>query len=99
MKEFSNFIQEQGVVGLAVGFILGGAISTFVSDFADGVVNPIVAAIFNTESLYENSATIGDAQLFWGAVVASAINFVIIAAVVYFGVKKLRLDKLDKKAD
>ena len=24
MKEFKHFIQEQGVVGLAVGFILGG---------------------------------------------------------------------------
>ena len=27
MKGFLDFIREQGVVGLAVGFILGGAVS------------------------------------------------------------------------
>jgi len=26
MKGFINFIREQGIIGLAVGFILGGAI-------------------------------------------------------------------------
>lgn len=31
MKGFLNFIREQGVVGLAVGFILGGAVSKVVS--------------------------------------------------------------------
>lgn len=96
MQGFKRFIQEQGVVGLAVGFILGGAISTFIADFANGIVNPVVAAIFSTESLAANDATIGQATLLWGAVVASFVNFVIIAAVVYYGVKKLGLDKLDK---
>ena len=31
MKGFINFIRKQGVVGLAVGFMLGGAISKLVS--------------------------------------------------------------------
>jgi large conductance mechanosensitive channel len=97
MKGFMDFIREQGVVGLAVGFILGGAVSAFVADFVDGVVNPLVAAIFDAESLASNSTTVGEAELLWGAVVASAINFVIIAAVVYYGVKGLGLDKADKK--
>ena len=38
MKGFINFIREQGVVGLAVGFILGGAISKVVS----AIVNDLV---------------------------------------------------------
>ena len=27
MKGFINFVREQGVVGLAVGFVLGGAVA------------------------------------------------------------------------
>jgi large conductance mechanosensitive channel len=99
MKGFTKFIQEQGVVGLAVGFILGGAVSAFVADFANGIVNPIVAAIFSSESLASNSLNVGDATLEWGAVVASLINFAIIAGVVYWGVKGLGLDKLDKEKE
>jgi len=95
MEGFKNFIREQGVVGLAVGFILGGAVSAFVADFASGIVNPIVAAIISTQSLASNSSSIGDATLAWGAVLASFINFVIIAGDVYYGVKWLKLDKLD----
>jgi large conductance mechanosensitive channel len=91
-----DFIREQGVVGLAVGFILGGAVSAFVASFVDGIVNPIVAAIFSTEGLEYSTSTVGDATLTWGAVVAAAINFLVIAAVVYYGVKSLGLDKMDK---
>ena len=99
MEGFKTFIREQGVVGLAVGFILGGAVSAFVASFVDGIVYPIVSAIFGTAGLETNSASVGDATLSWGAVVAAAINFIVIAAVVYWGVKSLGLDKLDKEKE
>jgi large conductance mechanosensitive channel len=97
MEGFMKFIREQGVVGLAVGFILGGAISAFVAQFTDGIVNPLVAAIFDTSGLATNTASVGSATLSWGAVVAAFINFIVIAAVVYWGVKALKLDKVDKE--
>jgi large-conductance mechanosensitive channel len=43
--------------------------------------------------------TIGSATLKWGAFVSTIIDFVIVAAVVYFGFKALGLDKLDKKKE
>ena len=82
MKDFANFIREQGVVGLAVGFILGGAISGLVAGFVDGIVNPIIAWIFGTDNLSAQTATLGEAELAWGSVVALAINFAAVAAVV-----------------
>ena len=97
MKEFKEFIQEQGVVGLAVGFILGGAVSALVAGFVTGIIDPLIAWVFNTGNLAFQTAEVGDAELAWGSVVSLAINFVVVAAVVYFGVKKLGLDKLDKK--
>lgn len=97
MKDFKVFIQEQGVVGLAVGFILGGAVSALVAGFVTGIVDPLIAWLFDTGNLAEQTTAVGDAELAWGNVVALAINFVVVAAVVYFGVKNLGLDKLDKE--
>ena len=97
MKDFKIFIQEQGVVGLAVGFILGGAVSGLVEGFVTGIIDPIIAWLFDTGNLAEQTSEVGDAELMWGNVVALAINFVVVATVVYFGVKKLGLDKLDKE--
>jgi large-conductance mechanosensitive channel len=42
MKNFIDFIREQGIVGLAAGFILGGAVSKAVSALVTDVINPIL---------------------------------------------------------
>lgn len=96
MKGFMGFIREQGVVGLAVGFILGGAVSALVAGFVTGIVDPLIAWLFGTGNLASQTSQVGDATLEWGNVVALLINFVVVAMVVYYGVKGLGLDKLDK---
>ncbi len=97
MKDFKQFIQEQGVVGLAVGFILGGAVSALVAGFVTGIIDPLIAWLFDTGNIAAQTSDVGDATLQWGNVVSLFINFVVVAAVVYFGVKKLGLDKMDKE--
>lgn len=98
MKGFIEFIREQGVVGLAVGFILGGAVSKLVASLVKDVINPIVGLVLGAAGgLTDAYVSIGSAKLMIGSFVSTLIDFVIIAAVVYFGVKGLGLDKLDKK--
>jgi large conductance mechanosensitive channel len=98
MKGFMNFIREQGVVGLAVGFILGGAVSKVVSSLVEDIINPILGIVLGAAgNLDEMVLTIGKVEIMWGSFVAVVIDFIIIALVVYYGVKKLVLDKLDKK--
>lgn len=97
---FLDFIRTQGVVGLAVGFILGGAVSKLVSSIVTDLVNPIIGlAIGSTAGLAQSSWTIGSATITWGKFVATFIDFLVIALVVYFGVKVLGLDKIDKKKE
>jgi len=38
---FIDFVREQGVVGLAVGFILGGAVSKVVSSLVKDIINSL----------------------------------------------------------
>lgn len=98
MKGFTNFIREQGVVGLAVGFILGGAVSKLVASLVSDIISPVLAlGLSNLENLQGAYLQIGKAKLMWGSFLNVFIDFLVIAFVVYFGVKILKLDKLDKK--
>ena len=99
MGGFMDFIREQGVVGLAVGFILGGAVSKTVSSLVDNIINPLVGLAMGKVDLAEKMTVIGSATLKWGAFISTIVDFLIVAAVVYFGVKALGLDKLDKKKE
>lgn len=97
MKGFIEFIREKGVVGLAVGFILGGSISKLVTSLVNDVVNPLIGLLLGfTKGLQTASFKAGSATILWGHFISTLIDFVIVAFVVYFGVKIFRLDKLEK---
>lgn len=98
MKGFINFIREQGVMGLAVGFILGGAVSKMVASIVKDLIDPLLGVLLGAMgNLNESYLEIGNAKLMWGNFVSTFIDFAVIALVVYFGVRILKLDKLDKK--
>ncbi len=98
MQGFLDFVREQGVVGLAVGFILGGSISKVVSSIVNDLVNPLLGVVFGAAgSLSGAYLMLGQSKIMWGNFVGNLIDFVVIALVVYFGVKGMGLDKLDKK--
>jgi large conductance mechanosensitive channel len=98
MKGFINFIREQGVVGLAVGFLLGGAVSKFVTAFITDLINPIIGVILGMAGgLKEAYFNIGTVKFMYGDFISSLIDFIVICLVVYFSVRILKLDRLDKK--
>jgi len=97
MKGFMDFVKEQGVVGLAVGFILGGAVAKMVTAIVTDLINPLIGLALGGINLKSNYVMVGTAKMMWGDFVSVFIDFFIVALVVYFGVKLLKLDKLDKK--
>jgi len=98
IRDFVEFIRKQGIIGLAIGFILGGAVSKVVSSLVQDVINPLLGIVLgSTKGLETAVLTLGSAQIKWGSFVSALIDFVIIALVVYYGFKKLGLEKLDRK--
>lgn len=96
-KEFIEFVREQGVAGFAVGFILGDAIKGVVSSLVNDIIDPLLSlALGATGNLETHYWAIGSSQIRWGSFLSVIIDFLTIALVVYFGVKKLGLDRLDK---
>ena len=102
MKDFINFIREKGVLGLAVGIIMGGAITNLVNSIVENLVNPLIGSVTGSiEGLTTMSYTVPLTSIVfkWGAFVSSLINFLAIIAVVYFLFVKSPLNKIDKKGE
>ncbi len=104
LKGFLEFIRTQGVVGLAVGLVLGGAVSVMVKSLVDNIVMPPLGLLLGSaEGLRGLAWTMGttndgkDVILHYGYFLNDFINFIIIAFVVYFIVRLLKVENLDKK--
>jgi len=100
MKGFIDFIRERRVVGFAIAFILGGAITKLVASLVTDIINPILGVFLSkTKSLEIMYLKLGQNKILWGHFVSSFIDFLILTLVVYFVVKGLQLEKIDKKKD
>jgi len=98
IQGFFDFIRKQGVVGLAVGFILGGSISRLVSAFVNDIVNPLLGlALGKVEGLKSASIRIGSAEVRYGDFLGTLVDFIVIALVVYLGYKALGIEKAGEK--
>lgn len=100
IEDFLNFVREQGIIGLAIAFVLGAAVSKLVKSFVDDIINPFIGIFLGRlGSLQEVILRIGNAEIKIGSFISNMIDFMIIAGVVYFGFKLLKLEKLDKKKE
>lgn len=103
IKGFKEFIVRGNVIDLAVAVVIGAAFTAVVTSLVDHLFNPVIGAIFNADSLATAfqisipTATGEPAVIGLGAVLAAIINFVIIAAVVYF-VFVMPINKLKSRA-
>ena len=87
MKGFRDFILRGNVIDLAVAVIIGGAFTAIVTAIGDSLINPLIASVGGVDASGlgfpirpGNDATFLD----FGAVITAAINFLIVAAIVYF---------------
>ncbi|HEX5560279.1 MAG TPA: large conductance mechanosensitive channel protein MscL [Nocardioidaceae bacterium] len=87
LKGFKEFIMRGNVVDLAVAVVIGAAFGGVVTSFTDKILNPLLASLGDVKApglgfqLVEgNRATFVDI----GAVISQVINFLMIAAAVYF---------------
>jgi large conductance mechanosensitive channel len=86
-KGFKDFLMRGNVIDLAVAVIIGTAFTAIVKAVADYFINPLIAAIGGANVNGLGFRLVGDnpkTLLDFGAIITAAINFLIIAGVVYF---------------
>lgn len=90
IKGFKEFILRGNVIDLAVAVVIGAAFTGIVNAIVNSVFNPAIGALFNAESLATAlpveipTTSGGSAVMYFGAVIAAFIQFLLVALVVYF---------------
>ena len=88
VQEFKDFIFRGNIVELAVAFVMGVAFAAVVNSLVDNVVMPIIAMIIGKPDFSSLTFTVNDAVFRYGAFITDAIQFLAIAAAVFFFVVK-----------
>jgi large conductance mechanosensitive channel len=86
LKGFRDFILRGNVVDLAVAVVVGAAFTGIVTSFVTNILNPLIAAVGGKPNFGYILFHLGKGEIKVGEFLNAAISFVIIAAVVYFGV-------------
>jgi len=85
IKGFRDFLMRGNVVDLAVAVVIGGAFAKVVDGLLNGLINPLIAALFGSPNLDSvGTFTINDAKFSVGVLLSALLYFVIIAAAIYF---------------
>ena len=87
LQEFKKFIMKGNLVEIAVGLILALAFADVVKAFTDGIISPIIGAVFSVPSFKEKTLEIGDGVLKYGTFIDAVINFLIVGFVLFLIVK------------
>ncbi len=85
VKGFKDFILRGNVIDLAVAVVIGAAFGAVVTALVDTLISPLIAAIFGKPDFSQALILeVNGAQFKFGAFVTAVINFLLIAAAVYF---------------
>lgn len=87
LQEFKDFINRGNVVMIAVGLVMALYFQEIVNAVLDGVLNPIIAAIFGKSNFTQIGFDIGEARISIGLVIDALIKFVLVAFFLFLIVK------------
>jgi len=88
IKDFKDFLFRGNIVELAVAFVMGVAFAAVVNSLVSNLVMPIVAAIIGKPDFRDLTFTVHDSVFRYGAFLTDVIQFVAIAAAVFFFIVK-----------
>ena len=82
---FKKFISRGNMIDMAVGVVMGGAVTAVVNAIVNHLINPLIAMIFGKPNMDGLLAfTFNGATVSVGAILGALLNFLIIAVAVYF---------------
>jgi large conductance mechanosensitive channel len=88
LKEFRDFLLRGNIVELAVAFVMGLAFAAVVNALVNDLIMPVIAMIIGKPNFDDLTFTINNATFRYGAFITVVIQFIAIAAAVFFFVVK-----------
>jgi large conductance mechanosensitive channel len=84
LKGFRDFILRGNVVDLAVAVVIGAAFTGVVNSLVSDIINPLIAAIVHKPNFSFLVAYVNGGKITYGNFINAVIQFLIIAAAIYF---------------
>ena len=83
-KGFRDFILRGNVIDLAVAVIIGAAFTAIVTSLTEKIINPLLGAVIGKPNYGYLVGHINGGEVRYGDFLTAIVNFLLIAAVVYF---------------
>lgn len=93
MQEFMDFLNKYGVIGLAVAFVMGAAVTKLVAALVADLIMPIIGALIPGGDWRVATLSLGNIKFLIGDFIGALIDFIIIALVIFLIVKNLIKEK------
>ena len=84
LKGFRDFILRGNVMDLAVAVIIGAAFTEIVTALTKNIITPLIAAVVGKPNFDYLLVNVHGGQVKYGTFFTAVIDFLILAAVVYF---------------
>lgn len=84
LREFRDFILRGNIVELAVAFVMGLAFAAVVNSLVNNLLMPVIAMVIGKPDFRDLAFTINDARFGYGSFITDVIQFLAVAAAVFF---------------
>ena len=111
LKEFKEFAMKGSLIDTAIAFVMGAAFATVSSSFINGIFMPIVALIFQVGDMdgmkivlkgavtdAAGVVTTPETAIMYGTFLGAAINFIIVAFILFMVIKGMNATKKKEEA-
>lgn len=102
-SDFKKFIAKGNIIDMAVGVVIGSAFSAIITNFVNGIINPLIGLLTGNVKLSELSVVLKDAVLAadgtvetaaltlnYGLFLQKIVDFLIIAFCIFLAVRIIR---------
>lgn len=89
IKEFKEFAMKGSLIDMAVGIIIGAAVSKMVGTLVENILMPIIGVFMGGVNFQDLSIKVGEASIGYGAFIQALIDFIIIAFVIFMILKAI----------
>lgn len=88
LDDFKDFLTRGNLLELAVAFIMATAFGVVVNSLVGDLIMPLVAALFGKPSFDALTFTVNNSVFAYGTFLTNVVNFLLVAAAVFFFVVK-----------
>lgn len=86
-SEFKEFAVKGNALDLAIGVIIGAAFKSIVDSIVNDIIMPFVGILMGGKDFSQLMFKLGDAEIKYGSLIQTAVNFIIVAFCLFLLVK------------